>query len=349
MENYLLADFDADVGLGDFYEDEKNNIFAREPVLAIMPDGSLICSFLTGGKTEPHNGNVIVIKKSQDGGKTWSDAKILFKHNHYGLWCTEIFTDFKVPFMVVSMYNANFPFKAIQTFVSYTHDNGDTWTTPTCVDPTMFNTSIRKGIRLSNNDLLFPLYYTMPYECFNWDISNFYGDGWWDGCYHECSVSITSDEGKTFKRFGRIRKDKKGLWEPACVELEDGHIAMFIRENKIGRLGRCDSYDYGRTWGEYQITDIPNPGSKISVEKINGYVLLISNFDEKERNHLQIWISEDNCKTWCKKISLNDDSKFLCYPHTAIDYKNELLYVVYENYRQHYLNVYTFSELGIGI
>ena len=32
--------------------------FAREPILRPMADGSLICLFLTGGPTEPHNENV---------------------------------------------------------------------------------------------------------------------------------------------------------------------------------------------------------------------------------------------------------------------------------------------------
>lgn len=347
MQKYLIADFDSENELTDFYSDEANVRFAREPVLAIMPDGSLVCTFLTGGKTEPHNGNVIVIKKSRDGGKSWSDSEIVLKHNHYGLWSTEIFTDCENPYMVVSMYNANFPFKAIQTFISYTYDNGDSWQTPVCAEPARFNTSIRKGIRLSNRDILFPLYYTMPYECFNWDKSNFYGKGWWDGCYHECSVAISTDNGFNFERYGRINKDKKGLWEPACVEVEEGHIIMFIREDKTGFMGRCDSFDYGRTWGEYALTDIPNPGSKVAVEKINGKVIMVSNFAPEKRDHLQLWLSDDNCKTFVKKLSLDDDDAFLCYPHTAVDYENKLLYVAYENYHQHYLNVYSFEELGL--
>ena len=40
------------------------SVFGREPVLAKMPDGSLICTALTGGPREPDNDNVVTVVRA---------------------------------------------------------------------------------------------------------------------------------------------------------------------------------------------------------------------------------------------------------------------------------------------
>ena len=65
--------------------------FAREPVLRRMADGSLVCLFLTGGPTEPHNDNHVVISRSLDDGCTWSVPEPLFSHRGRAVWATELF------------------------------------------------------------------------------------------------------------------------------------------------------------------------------------------------------------------------------------------------------------------
>jgi len=350
MEKYLIADFSVrenpDMGLCEFFKDNDNRTFGREPVLAQMPDGSFVCTFLTGGRTEPHNKNVVLIKKSVDGGKTWSDAKVLFKHSFQGLWATEIYTGFDKPMMVITMYNADYPAKAFQTFVSYTEDNGDTWSYPVSSDPMLQAVSVRAGFRMSNGETLFPLYYQVSHQKFDWDVSNYYKAGWWDGVHSECSVAVTAD-GCDFERFGKIRLGEAALWEPACAELEDGHIVMFIRWSGAGVLGRADSFDFGRTWTAPTKTDIPNEGSKMYTFSRNGKLVLITNFDSAERKHLEIRVSSDGGKTWEKIIPLEAPDAFFCYPHAVADDKNRLLYIAYENYKQHYLAAVSFDELGL--
>ena len=72
MERYLIADFSKYAFSGKKY--------GREPVIAVMPNGTLVCVMLTGGPTEPHNDNVAVISKSYDSGKMWDKLKLLFRH-----------------------------------------------------------------------------------------------------------------------------------------------------------------------------------------------------------------------------------------------------------------------------
>lgn len=85
------------------------------------------------------------------------------------------------------------------------------------------------------------------------------------------------------------------------MELEQGHIMMYMRDSHFCYINCAESFDYGRTWSHKGSIDIPNLDSNISMEKINGKIILISNinksFDYTGRTKLLIQISEDNCKT----------------------------------------------------
>lgn len=354
MQRKLIADFskrdnNEDKMLREFFKNPQNRGFAREPVLAIMNNGTLVCTFLTGGVTEPWCDNVILIKRSYDKGETWSDAEILFSHSRYGLWCTEIFVDDEKATMIVSMYDGSCPFLLLQTFVSYSYDNGETWSKPTMLSPAFCTDSVRKTLVMSNGEILLPLYYTISTDCFEWNPKEMYKEEFWYGTHHECAVAISSDKGKTFEKYGRIWSEKYSLWENNCVELKDGHIVMYMRADvpQAGYLAMSESFDYGRTWTEQKLTDIENPGTKLTVFKFRKKLFLISNFDKKDRINLQMRISSDEGKSWEKIISLDDDSKMFCYPHVAIDEKNQVMYIAYENFEQHYLDIFSFDEIGL--
>ena len=109
MERYLIADFSKYAFSGKKY--------GREPVIAVMPNGTLVCVMLTGGLTEPHNDNIVVISKSYDVGKTWDEPNLLFQHKDRGVWATEIYMGYDTPMMVVHTYNGDCPYKELQTFV----------------------------------------------------------------------------------------------------------------------------------------------------------------------------------------------------------------------------------------
>lgn len=333
MNKYLMADF--------------SDSYAREPIIAVMPDGSLVCIMTTGGPTEPHNENYVVIVRSEDEGKTWSKPEKLFDNARRGVWVTEIFTAGEAPMMVVHTYNAEVPYKELQTFVSYTYDNGKTWTAPVSMAPHSSGLCIRKGFVLSNGDYFFPVYFTRIKDRFG-DYKEWNEEGFWKGSYHSCAALVSSDGGKHYTPYGCFEKN---LWEPNAVELEDGHILMFMRDSNVSYMNMAESFDYGRTWNHIGNTDMPNGNSKITVEKINGKVILVSNasatlgFDA--RTNLQIQISDDNCKTWREPIFVSSPEEHLFYPHIAVDYNKNLLYLAYENAKQQYLNVYTFEELGL--
>ena len=80
---------------------------------------------------------------------------------------------------------------------------------------------------------------------------------------------------------------------------------------------------------------------------MHGKLVLIANFHADSRTELALRISGDGGKTWEKSIPMDAPEAFFTYPHAIVDTANEQLFVVYENYKQHYLNVIRFSEAGL--
>lgn len=329
MEKYLINDFKDDYG--------------REPVIRKTKNGVLLCVCLTGGNWDPENANVVKIQKSYDNGKTWSKPEILFSHHCRGVWAPEMFVDDEKIMLVVQTYNAESYYRELQTFYSISLDDGETWSEPVSFPNGVNGISIRQGLKLSNNDYLFPIYYGEVVNNFDWkNVKN-----WHDNLRFCCGVIISRDKLKSFDRYGYIKSDKC-LWEPNCIEIEKGHIIMFMRNNNAPYLGVSHSYDYGRTWTEYEQTDIPNANTKVTLIKANDLILLINNFNNnvgfKNRNHLQIWISKDGVN-WYKKIKLENDDECFYYPHAFFDDKEQILYVAYENSKQFWLKKINFNEL----
>ena len=176
-----------------------------------------------------------------------------------------------------------------------------------------------------------------------------------------CGVVVSQDGGKSYMPYGSFSIDineaktnNEGsvqLWEPNCVEAEDGHIIMYMRDSFRPYINCAESYDYGRTWTHTGNIGIPNANTKISMHKVNGKVLLVSNVNKSlafdERIQLLIQRSDDNCKTWKRVCYVAEENDRMFYPHVAIDDKNNLLFIAYEDAHKHYINKYSFKELGL--
>ncbi len=332
MKKYLITKFET---------------YGREPIISKMSDGSLVCTFLTGDKTEPMNGNVIEIARSFDDGESWTGREILFQHPTRGMWCTDIFCEGELPLMAVHLYNESTYYRELQTMVSTTHDSGKTWSLPVSLSGAVNGCSLRQGIKLSNGDYLYPLYWQEVCGSFDCDGENCvypYSDWIFRG-----GVGISQDKGKTWQRYGYFA-DEISLWEPNAVETEPGHILIYFR-NHTRYLMMSESFDYGRTWSELKQTDIPNADTKFILKKIGNKVLLINNMTSKgsgfsARTNLSMCLSE-NGKDFKNVIALSGDDEPFFYPHAYADDDNKLLYVAYENTKEHYLVKLKYEELGI--
>lgn len=231
--------------------------FAREPVLRRMADGSLVCLFLTGGPTEPHNDNHVVISLSLDDGCTWSVPEPLFSHRGRAVWATELFVPPEGdPFAVVHTYQSECFYRELQTFRSFTRDCGRSWSEPASFPNGLNGVSLRQGIVLSNGEWLFPMYWQETLSGFDWT----------EGAYSApfCTgAAISPDRGASFFRTSCLPAGRAGrMGTQLCGAGARPSGASDARN--IQYLRRADSFDYGRSWTENSLTGIPNPSTKFS-------------------------------------------------------------------------------------
>lgn len=312
MENYLIAEI---------------RPFAREPIIRKMGDGSLICTFLTGGVNEPENENYVAVSRSFDDGVTWSEPEELFNNEKLGVWVTEIFNEGEYPLMAVHTYNKFSHYKELQTYFSVSTDNGKNWSEPQSFKGDINGCSLRQGIVLSNGDIMFPLY---------WQEEDF---------SFSSGAGILKKGEQEWHRFGYLQNSEFSFWEPNAIEVENGHIIMYLRNN-TGVLYISESFDYGRTWSEPIPSNIVHSDTKVTVLKIKDDIIMINNAVASGRTHLEISKSRDGINFTHVCFLLEREEKFF-YPHAFADDESKMLYVAYENTIKHYLAKISYEELGL--
>lgn len=335
MEKYLIADFGADD-------------YGREPIIKKFKNGVMICLFLSGGKTEPEIANVVKISRSFDDGKTWTKPETLFSLKERGCWCPEIFSDEDVTFCCVNTYSGTWRreyYRELQTYRSFTED-GINFTEPVSFPCGLNGVSLRQGIKMSNGEWLFPMYWSEVTYDFEYtvDSGKIYGE---DRFPFRCGFAISSDKGNTFARYGYLKADRS-LWEPACAEFEDGRIICLMRYNGAPILYMSESFDFGRTWSNPCATDIPNANTKIVMFKIGKQVYLVNNFCNEtgmwNRKRLQIRKIYSDLRTELIYSPEPEDEVWF-YPHVIVDNDNKKLYLAYENKRKHRMQIINFDKL----
>ena len=150
---------------------------------------------------------------------------------------------------------------------------------------------------------------------------------------------VSDDGGQSFQLRGYLKGGAHDwLIEPRIVELSDGRVAMLIRSQKDGWLWRSESKDKGLSWSTPVQSDIPNPASKVNLQRArDGRIFLVHNPNSKARNPLSLWISNDDMKTWSVKVDLVQDKVSLNYPDGFLDEDKREFVLTWEDARKVYL------------
>ena len=157
------------------------------------------------------------------------------------------------------------------------------------------------------------------------------------GLYHDafaCAIAaFTEDGGETWEFSEPIQDVHLGAIQPSFARRSDGTLVAFLRDNgKPKQIRVSESTDGGITWSRAVSTDLPNPGSSVSVLRLaSGNWLLVCNDLKKGRHRLTAFLSEDEGRTWSLHRVLADIGEGngeVHYP-TAIQAADGTVHVTY--------------------
>lgn len=324
--------------------------YAREPVIARMPDGTLLSLSLTGGPKEPDDGNVVGVVRSEDNGYTWSAPEVLFAHSRRACWAPEMYVDGDAVCILVHTYSAESRYRELIAYQSFSYDSGKTWSQPRSLPSGLSNLVFRQRVVLRNGTWVFPVYWQACENAWDW-VKTPVEDSLTVQWPKRSGVVISHDQGESFSLHGEL-KDTVLLWENNVVELSDGKLVMLMRAERAGVLYRSESIDSGKTWSKAMPSDIPNPNSKIILLRYGEKIILFHNpstlqskLDFSARKPLSMWVSHDDMATWKHKIVLTEEPMF--YPHVVVDKKEKKFLVACENAETHYLVRVPFETIGV--
>lgn len=299
----------------------------QNPSIVEGKDGALIAAWSNkGARGDNDPSSFIQASTSHDGGRTWSKPVIAAPAS-----------SINATFMraasgdVLLLYNRNRSDIQDDTEIVFrrSSDNGRTWSDATYVDTGFpVNILVHNGIALSNGEWLLPFHYDRSGQGEPFSVSR---------TDFVSAIAITTDEGKSWRRFGAIEVQNEVRWpnttswavEPVVAEVEPGRLLMIIR-TRAGRLYEAWSNDFGRTWSKAAPTSFSSPDSKISLERLTSGSLLLGWNNSglmRYRYPLMLSLSEDRGRSWPYTVTLDDDNLQLDYP--ASWQAKSGLYVVY--------------------
>ena len=281
-----------------FRSGEASYFCFRIPALMTSSKGTLL-AFAEARKTDCEDWDQIdlVLKRSEDGGRTWSDLRVLFHDGKRSVNQPSPILDRETGVLWLVFCKDN-----QQVFVSQSADDGVTWSSPREVtndtkDPTWkyVASGPGHGIQLSNGRLLVAAWgdaspgpVTWPPL---WDVIEF------------TFAMYSDDHGATWHR-GRPMFEN--LTEEAMVvEAADKRVYMTLRSRQDRkRRAHAWSEDGGYSWSLIQFDDaLPDPPAEGSILRLprNGAesaILFANPASNGDRSHLTVRMSKDECRTW---------------------------------------------------
>jgi predicted neuraminidase len=152
-----------------------------------------------------------------------------------------------------------------------------------------------------------------------------------------CWVERSSDDCKTWRRFGPIRVPDHpyGIIQPTLFETSDKKIVALCRSRSLGFICRAESKDGGETWSEAKATELPNPNSGIDlVQTDKRDLFLVYNHTKHGRTPLNLAWSGDDGKSWKAAATIEEEAGEFSYP-AIIQAQDGQLHITYTWNRKH--------------
>lgn len=299
----------------------KNRMWQGIPGIERTKKGRIYATWYSGGETE-EAGNVLIVEKSDDDGKTWTDGFMLVQHDDPEVRCFDetLWLDPKDRLWIFWAQSRGKYDGRCGVWGAYTENADDG--TPVFTEPVRLGNGIMMNKPTVAKDgtwyfamNLWPRYlhdYTEDHSDLDWErLANVY---------------VSLDEGKTFEYRGGTDGENRGFDEHMIVELNDGRLWMLTRTSY--GVGQAFSEDQGKTWTPIERSGHTGPNSRIHIRRLkSGRILLINHVNPTyqtspkgwhTRNNLMAMLSEDDGRTWRGGLML-DTRDTVSYPDGTED------------------------------
>jgi len=313
-------------------EPNKGNPRNSEGDIIELKDGRL-CLIYTrfSGGTGDHAAADLAMQTSDDGGKSWSDDKIVVRRPG-GLNVMSVSLLRLASGEIALFYLRKTSKEDCRPLMCASTDEAETWSQPTvCI-------ADKVGYYVLNNDRAVQLRAGRLVLPVAWHQ----GPGQGRDTAGVIMCYLSDDNGKTWRRskdsFKGYAPNRQRIvvQEPGVVELKDGRLMMFMRTN-AGSQYICYSQDAGETWTKARPSNLASPLSPASVKRIpwTGELLCVWNdhsgiheYPAGRRTPLCMAISQDEGKTWSRSRIIEDNPDgWYCY--TAITFVKDRALLAY--------------------
>ncbi len=292
------------------------------PGIAITKRGRIFSAFYSGG-TKEEEGNYVVLLKSDDDGKTFSEpVTAVFNKNGGRCFDEVIWIDPKGRLWLCWGYQGEWGEGEYASVCEDPDADELVWSEPRLIG---YDVMMCKPTVLSSGEWLFPIAV------------------WEDAWRNLLSVKTndrakkttgafvykTVDNGETFIKMGGTCAPNRSCDEHMVTELSDGRLMMLIRT--FYGIAVSYSYDRGASWTNAQDSKLGGPCSRFSITRLkSGRHLLINHYNFNGRNNLTALLSDDDCKTFKYSLLLDERSQ-VSYPD--VQEHNGYIYITYDRER----------------
>ncbi|MHA1338690.1 MAG: sialidase family protein [Promethearchaeota archaeon] len=333
---HIFSRYDKDLNyISDVFKAGDEGYFCfRIPAILSLP-GNIVLAFAEGRVNSVSDfGNIdIVMKRSEDGGKTWSDLVVLFDGGDLAVQNpTPVYDPTTEKVLLPVTLDRH------RMFILESADKGETWTTPreiTNVKLPEWEWCVNgpgHGIVLSSGRILLP--------------STHYMNGVWNSHF------VYSDDHGQNWTIGHIFNEKTN--ECLSVELINGSIYTILRKNNKEPNANYKLVAISSDQGEsvdtiYMHKDLNDPICQASIIRFTTTSnsdknrLLFSNPNSKYRENLSIKLSEDEGKSWpivktvfsgwagYSDLCILDDKSVCCiFENGRLDYRQKITLVNFD-------------------